>query len=181
MISAQKADTANDFSMGKGSTPNASPAPNGLALSTANLFSAVQPGRSFYGLQHSNPVDAAIAYSNTSNSSGVQQASYSSGPASAALFGQANFYYGGVKVGGSGVSGDTSCTDQGVAWKVRHALKLDSFQGVGGVSGDSAHPDNIIFDIQQNPDGTGGTGQTPVGIGGGWPERQWFRPSEVPK
>jgi len=68
VISAQKANTANDFSMGKGSTPNASPAPNGLALSTAN-FSVVQPGGSLYGLQHSNPVDTAVAYSNTSNSS----------------------------------------------------------------------------------------------------------------
>src|SRR5947209_10338003 len=50
-ISAQKANTANAFSL------------DSLALSTANLFSAVQPfGGSLYGLQHSNPVDAAAAY-----------------------------------------------------------------------------------------------------------------------
>ncbi|MGH7429337.1 MAG: hypothetical protein ACREJ4_13425, partial [Candidatus Methylomirabilaceae bacterium] len=41
VISAQKANTANAFSL------------PGLALSTANLFSAVQPGGSLYGLQHS--------------------------------------------------------------------------------------------------------------------------------
>ena len=29
-----------------------------------------------------------------------------------------------------------------------------------------AHPDNIIFDINPNPDGTGGTGQAPNGTGG---------------
>ena len=34
----------------------------GLALSTANLYSAVQPGGSLYGLQHSNPVDTGVAY-----------------------------------------------------------------------------------------------------------------------
>ena len=49
-ISAQKANTANAFSLPK------------LALSTANLYSAVQPGGSLYGLQHSNPVDTDVAY-----------------------------------------------------------------------------------------------------------------------
>src|SRR5437870_12917536 len=50
VISAQKANTANAFSL------------PGLALSTANLYSAVQPGGSLYGLQHSNPVSAVVAY-----------------------------------------------------------------------------------------------------------------------
>src|SRR6201982_147032 len=50
VISAQKANTANAFSL-----PH-------LALSTANLYSAVQPGGSLYGLQHSNPVDTRVAY-----------------------------------------------------------------------------------------------------------------------
>src|SRR6202789_1463410 len=49
-ISAQKANTANAFSL------------PGLALSTANLYYAVQPGGSLYGLQHSNPVDTFVAY-----------------------------------------------------------------------------------------------------------------------
>ena len=43
VISAQKANTANAFSL------------DGLALSTANLYSAVQPGGSLFGLQESNP------------------------------------------------------------------------------------------------------------------------------
>ena len=50
VISAQKANTANAFSL------------PGLALSTANLFAAVQPGGSLYGLQHSNPVETLVAY-----------------------------------------------------------------------------------------------------------------------
>ena len=67
VISAQKASTGNDFSLGNGSTPSGSPFPTGLALSTANLYSAVQPGGSLYGLQHSNPVDTDVAYANTLN------------------------------------------------------------------------------------------------------------------
>jgi hypothetical protein len=50
VISAQKANTANAFSL------------PGLALSTANLYAAVQPGGSLYGLQHSNPVETLVAY-----------------------------------------------------------------------------------------------------------------------
>ena len=67
VIAAQKANTGNDFSLGHGSTPGNSAFPNGLALSTANLYSAVQPGGSLYGLQHSNPVDTDVAYGNTDN------------------------------------------------------------------------------------------------------------------
>ena len=56
VISAQKANTANGLSLGQASHCQATSLfPNGLALSTANLYSAVQPGGSLYGLQHSNP------------------------------------------------------------------------------------------------------------------------------
>jgi hypothetical protein len=55
VISAQKANTANAFSLNK------------LALSTANLFSAVQPGGSLFGLQESNPVNTAVAYGGDSH------------------------------------------------------------------------------------------------------------------
>lgn len=177
VISAQKANTANAFSLGKGSSPGSSiVGSSGLALSTANLFTAVQPGGSLYGLQHSNPVSPEIAYGDES---------VSRGPTSALTFGTPNdpmvgarvggvnvfggglaLYRGGLRVGGLGVSGDTSCTDHMVAWRVRNALGLDSFNGVAGVSGDIGRPDNIIFDIVPNPDGTGGTGQAPNGAGG---------------
>src|SRR5437870_2957567 len=58
VISAQKANTANAFSL------------PGLALSTANLFSAVQPGGSLYGLQASNPVDTNVAYGGNPKNNG---------------------------------------------------------------------------------------------------------------
>ena len=35
-----------------------------IALSSANLYSAVQPGGSLYGLQASNPVETDVAYGN---------------------------------------------------------------------------------------------------------------------
>ena len=46
VISAQKANTANAFSLDASSSRNGSGQPSGLALSTANLYSAVQPGGS---------------------------------------------------------------------------------------------------------------------------------------
>jgi len=36
-------------------------------------------------------------------------------------------------VGAVGVSGDTSCADHDIAWRVRNNLGLDHLQGVGGV------------------------------------------------
>src|SRR6201993_491004 len=115
VISAQKANTANDFSLGKGSTPASSAfGTNGLALSTANLFTAVQPGGSLYGLQHSNPVDTGVAYGGNSKNYGQ-----TNDPMVGHKIGGVNVFGGGlalynnkgVLVGAIGVSGDTSCTD----------------------------------------------------------------------
>jgi len=171
LISAQKASTGNDFSLGNGNAPGGSAFPTGLALSTANLYSAVQPGGSLYGLQHSNPVDTDVGYANTDNGSlspstfGTKQ-----DPMVGLRIGGVNVfggglgaYQGGARVGGVGVSGDTSCTDHMVAWRLRRRLGLDQFGTVTGVSGDPKHPDNIIFDITPNP--YGGTGISKGGFG----------------
>lgn len=72
-------------------------------------------------------------------------------------------YLHGKRVGGLGVSGDQSCTDHFIGWRVRHALGLDNLYNVGGVSGDSARPDNIVYDIKPNP--YGGTGISAGGFG----------------
>ena len=56
VISAQKANTANAFSLAV------------FPLSTANIYSAVQPGGSLFGLQESNPVNVAVAYAGESSS-----------------------------------------------------------------------------------------------------------------
>jgi uncharacterized protein GlcG (DUF336 family) len=165
-ISAQKANTANAFSLDASSNSNGSGQADGLALSTANLYSAVQPGGNLFGLQESNPVDTAVAY-------GGQPQFYGTvlDPMVGFRIGGVNVFGGGLAlynanktiVGGVGVSGDTSCADHDIAWRVRAILKLDHLSGVGGVSGDPAHPDNIIYDITPNP--TGGTGISAGGFG----------------
>jgi uncharacterized protein GlcG (DUF336 family) len=134
VISAQKANTANAFSL------------PGLALSTANLFSAVQPGGSLYGLQHSNPVDPQVAYQGNSEKFGMED-----DPMVGKKIGGVNVFGGGLSLynsqgnllGAIGVSGDSSCADHNIAWKVRHALKLDHIPG--GIS--PTKDDNIVHDI----------------------------------
>ncbi|HKR85850.1 MAG TPA: heme-binding protein [Terriglobales bacterium] len=166
VISAQKANTASSLSLDSTSSSGGSGQPNGLALSTANLYSAVQPGGSLFGLQESNPVDTNVAYAGPSSHYGTAQ-----DPMVGNKIGGINVFGGGLAlyasgkkvVGGVGVSGDTSCADHNIAWRVRNNLGLDHLSGVGGVSGDPARPDNIIFDIVANPDG--GTGISPSGFG----------------
>jgi hypothetical protein len=57
-------------------------------------------------------------------------------------------------VGGVGVSGDTSCADHAIGWKVRHALNLDNVPA--GVS--ATADDNIIYDIGADGKSAGGFG-----------------------
>src|SRR5215813_3511767 len=169
VISAQKANTANLFSLDGSSVSNSSGMPNGLALSTANLYSAVQPGGSLFGLQESNPVDTSVAYKGPATSWGT-----SSDPMVANKIGGVNVFGGGLAlygarhrvVGGLGVSGDTSCADHMIAWRVRNTLGFDHMSAnannnlgtVGGVSGDTSHPDNIVFDIDDKGVSKGGYG-----------------------
>jgi uncharacterized protein GlcG (DUF336 family) len=163
VISAQKANTGVDFSL---SNPLPSKVfPNGLALSTANLYSAVQPGGSLFGLQESNPVDPEVAYAGEANRFGTAR-----DPMVGKRIGGVNvfgggfaLYRGGQNVGGVGVSGDTSCADHDIGWRLRHNLNLDHLLGVGGVSGDPQRPDNIVYDITPNPNG--GTGISAGGFG----------------
>jgi uncharacterized protein GlcG (DUF336 family) len=166
LISAQKANTANAFSLDPSSASNGSGQSSGLALSTANLYSAVQPGGSLYGLQASNPVDTRVAYAGSSSQYGTVE-----DPMVGLKIGGVNVFGGGLAlynsrhqlVGAVGVSGDTSCADHDIAWRTRHNLGLDFLTGVGGVSGDPMRPDNIIYDIKVNPNG--GTGISAGGYG----------------
>jgi uncharacterized protein GlcG (DUF336 family) len=166
VISAQKANTANAFSLDSSSNSNGSGSVAGLALSTANLYSAVQPGGSLYGLQFSNPVDPGVAYKGPSTHNGT-----SNDPMVGTKPGGVNVFGGGLAlyaagqkiVGAVGVSGDTSCADHNIGWRVRNLLGLDHLSGVNGVSGDPARPDNIIFDIAPNVNG--GTGISAGGFG----------------
>lgn len=142
IIAAQKAHTANAFSLPQ------------FALSTANLFSAVQPGGSLYGLQHSNPVDGSEAYSGDPTKYGQKD-----DPLVGKKIGGVNVFGGGLGlydsngelIGAIGVSGDTSTADHNIAWVARQILKLDYVPA--GVSGDSNRPDNIIYLTGDKPEG----------------------------
>ncbi len=137
VISAQKANTANAFSLPGGIGV-------GIPLSTANLYSAVQPGGSLFGLQESNPVDTKAAYHGNSKKYGKDN-----DPMVGKKIGGVNVFGGGLAlydadgmlIGALGVSGDTSCSDHIIAWKLRDALGLDNVPG--GVNGAD---DNMILD-----------------------------------
>jgi uncharacterized protein GlcG (DUF336 family) len=133
VISAQKANTANAFSL------------PGLSLSTANLWAAVQPGGSLFGLQHSNPVDTEVAYKGPTSNYGSH-----ADPMVGKKIGGVNVFGGGlalydnahVLVGAIGVSGDTSCADHNIAWRTRSTLNLDYVPGGVGLAG---RADNINY------------------------------------
>jgi uncharacterized protein GlcG (DUF336 family) len=151
LISAQKANTANAFSL---------PA---LALSTANLFTATQPGGSLFGLQASNPMDTDVAYRGNPANNGQ-----ANDPMVGGRIGGVNVFGGGLAlynasgkiVGAVGVSGDSSCADHNIAWRTRHNLNLDYVPA--GVSPDASRPDNIVYDITPQP------GQMPGVSASGW-------------
>jgi uncharacterized protein GlcG (DUF336 family) len=151
VISAQKANTANAFSL---------PA---LALSTANLFTATQPGGSLFGLQASNPIDTDVAYRGNPAHNGQ-----ANDPMVGGRIGGVNVFGGGLAlynasgkiVGAIGVSGDSSCADHNIAWRTRHNLSLDYVPA--GVSPDASRPDNIVYDITPQP------GQMPGISASGW-------------
>jgi len=135
LISAEKANTANSFSL------------TNLAISTANLYSVTQPGGFLFGLQESNPLNVVVAYKGPLNLYGTNI-----DPLVGKKIGGIVAYGGGLAlynpegklIGAIGVSGDTPCADHNIAWKVRHGLNLDHVPAglVGG-----ANKDNIIFDI----------------------------------
>lgn len=115
-IAIAKASTANDFSN------------SALALSTANLYAQTQPGvvpgttgingsGSLFGLNNSNPFNPLFQPQGT----GIGFV-----PGGIITFGGGvALYQGGQVIGGLGVSGDTSCADHAIAYRMRHLAGLD--------------------------------------------------------
>jgi uncharacterized protein GlcG (DUF336 family) len=132
-IAAEKAFTANGMSL------------KAFAISTANLYAGAQPAGPLYGLATSNPPNAALLYAGDPEKLGSP-----SDPLVGKQLGGVITFGGGLAlydgngiVGALGVSGDSSCADHNIAWRVRQALGLDKVPG--GVSPD--HNDEIIYDI----------------------------------
>ncbi len=120
-IAIAKASTANDFSN------------NALALSTANLYAPTQPGGSLYGLNNSNPYNPDFDQ---------QKSRVGRVPGGIITFGGGvALYEGGKVIGGLGVSGDSSCADHAIAYRMRHLAGLDGIPGGVGPGG----IDNILY------------------------------------
>ena len=148
VMSAQKANTANAFSL------------PGLSLSTANLYTATQPGGSLFGLLESNPVSTDVAYSGHPARYGQHNDPMVGGRIGGVNVvggGLALYNGGGDIVGALGVSGDTSCADHNIAYRTRNLLELDYVPA--GVSSDPLRRDNIIFDIVPQSNGIPNPGQ----------------------
>jgi uncharacterized protein GlcG (DUF336 family) len=144
-IAAEKASTANALSL------------DNFAISTANLYAGAQPGGYLYGLSATHPVNPAVLYAGKPESYGT-----ASDPFDGHVLGGVVTFGGGLalydeqkkKVGAIGVSGDSSCADHNVAWRVRHALGLDHVPA--GVS--SKNNDAIIYDIMPDKMSASGYG-----------------------
>jgi uncharacterized protein GlcG (DUF336 family) len=143
-ISAEKAFTANGLSL------------KNVALSTANLYAPSQPGGPLYGLTLSNPVATQVIYAPPASAYGTAKDPMLGRVAGGVIVfgGGLALYNGEDVVGGLGASGDTSCADHNIAWRIRQKLKLDKVPaGVG-----QNKNDGIIYDI-------GPTGKSASGYG----------------
>ena len=143
-IAAEKANTANAVSL------------SGFALSTANLFAGVQPDGSLFGLASSNPANTSVLYAGDPAKFGSASDPFIGKSLGGVItFGGGLALYDGKSiVGGLGVSGDSSCADHNIAWRVRQALGLDKVPA--GVGPD--HNDEIIYDLTPGKTSASGYG-----------------------
>ena len=142
LISAEKANTANGLAL------------DTMALSTANLYAGTQPGGPLFGIALSNPVNVAAAYGGQPAHYGTPMDHLVGKPVGGVVVfggGLALYSEDGHVIGGLGVSGDLSCADHNIAWKVRHELEFDYVPA--GVDPKSLlgkpKDDNIVYDIDE--------------------------------
>ena len=149
-IAAEKANTANAVSL------------KSFALSTANLYAGAQPGGPLYGISTSNPANPEIIYSGAPTEFGSEKDPMVGKAAGGVIVfgGGLALYNGDGVVGGLGVSGDSSCADHNVAWRVRQKLGLDKVPSGANPKGN----DGIIYDI--GPNGKSASGYGHPGCGG---------------
>jgi hypothetical protein len=142
LIAAEKANTANALS-----------GPN-FAFSTANLFTPAQRGQSLYSPATSAPPNAQVIFAGSPDALGRSNDPMVGKPIGGiVVFGGGLALYDskGKIIGGLGVSGDTSCVDHVIAWKLRHSLGFDHVP-YGVAPGQN---DNIILDIQNGISASG--------------------------
>jgi uncharacterized protein GlcG (DUF336 family) len=126
-ISKAKAYTANAYST------DAAP------LSTARLYTFVQPGHSLWGVAEPNPFRADCVV--LPNDMKATNGKICGG--SIAFGGGVPLYKGKTRVGGLGISGDTACADHEIAKRIRHLAQLDPEKG--------EFTDDIVFTSVDGP------------------------------
>jgi uncharacterized protein GlcG (DUF336 family) len=144
LIAAEKASSANGLSVKQ------------MAISTANLYAAVQPGGPLFGLELTNPVDVINAYRGDPATFGTKNDPLVGRPIGGIVVfggGLALYDASGI-VGALGVSGDSSCADHNIAWRVRGALGLDKVPA--GVNPKAK--DAIVYDLEPNGKSASGWG-----------------------
>jgi uncharacterized protein GlcG (DUF336 family) len=112
-IAKAKAYTANAFSVNTTG--------GGFPLSTAQLYTFVQPGHSLFGLNQSNPFNPDFLLPPSGSAEGL-------GAVAGGIItfgGGVALYSGSQVVGGLGISGDTACTDHEIAKRVRDLAGLN--------------------------------------------------------
>jgi uncharacterized protein GlcG (DUF336 family) len=126
-IAIAKAFTANAFST------------DTAPMSTARLYTLSQPGHSLWGAANGNPIDPACLSTPGKPDAGVGKVC----GGTIVFGGGLALYKGQTRVGGLGVSGDTSCADHEIAKRVRQAAGLNPANG--------AAADDIVFTSADGP------------------------------
>ena len=149
-IAIEKANTANALSL-----PS-------YAFSTANLYAGAQPGGFLFGIADTNPVDTATMYAGEANNYGTPNDPMIGRKASGVVVfgGGLALYDDHTIIGAIGVSGDTSCADHNIAWRIRKALMLDNVPA--GITEDDN--DAIIYDIGLMGKSSSGYGHPTTGL-----------------
>jgi uncharacterized protein GlcG (DUF336 family) len=134
-IAAAKAFTANGLSL------------DGAPLSTAQLYSWVQPGapaNPLFGLAFGNPLSPEDAYKGNYDQFGTRNDPMVGQRVGGTITfgGGLGLYEGTSAVGGLGLSGDTACADHSTAWRLRALLGLAPSAGDDRITLDNStgHP-----------------------------------------
>jgi Haem degrading protein HbpS-like len=148
-VAVEKAFTANGVSL------------QTFAFSTANLFAPSRPDGSLFGVTTSNPPNPDLLYKGKATTYGTAD-----DPMQGKVAGGVIVFGGGLPlydssglIGALGVSGDTSCADHNIAWRVRHELGFDKVPA--GVT--DRNNDAIIYDLDKQGQSKSGFGHPECG------------------
>jgi uncharacterized protein GlcG (DUF336 family) len=151
-IAVEKANTVNAFGL------------DTYAISTADLWAQSQPGGFLYGAAASNPPVAQELYKGDPSKFGS-----GADPLVGKIVGGVIVFGGGLAlyqdnklIGGLGASGNTSCADHNIAWRMRQAFGMDKVPN--GPS--PQHNDAIVYDVGKDGKSESGWGHPTCGHNG---------------